>query len=332
MREVVFLSNDFSGGLGLRLRKEFIYLGGKMDFRITENIYKQVIDSLEEGIRFLDRDLTVTYWNRGAEAMTGLKGSEVLGTKCGGSYSIHFSEKGENLCGEDCPVVKMFESGTTYREKVYFRHKDGYLVPVSMSVSPIRGSSGEVEGAMEMFNDISWKVAALQRIQELNKMAMLDHLTEIGNRRYGERAINAKIEEMKRYGVNFGILFIDIDDFKLVNDRYGHKCGDDFLKVISKSLTGCIRLFDTVCRWGGDEFIVLVTNMGDEEQLKVLADRHCALLEQSGVTMNDETVHATVSIGATVARPDDTLDTLIARADKLMYRNKAFGKKTSTLK
>jgi diguanylate cyclase (GGDEF)-like protein/PAS domain S-box-containing protein len=298
-----------------------------MDIKITENLYKQVIDNLNEGVRFLDKELTVSYWNKSAEIITGLKSSEVLGTKCGDSYSIHFSEKGESLCGEDCPVVKTFESGETFEERVYLRHKDGYLVPVIMCVSPIRDSEGNIMATMEMFNDISWKVAALQRIETLSKMAMLDSLTEIGNRRYAERAINSKLEEMRRYGISFGILYIDIDDFKVINDSYGHKCGDDFLKVISKSLTGCIRLFDTVCRWGGDEFVVLVTNINDEDHLKSLAGRHCALLEQSGVKAEGESVHATVSVGATVARHSDTLDTLISRADKLMYQNKTFKKR-----
>jgi len=287
--------------------------------------YKKILDNLNEGIRFVDASGKNIYWNKGAEIITGYRGSEALGAHCGGSIGIHVGSDKTALC-DACPVLKTISDGEVREDKVFIRHKEGYLVPVLSCISPLRDAEDRIIGALEIFSDISWDVSAVSRIEELKKMALIDPLTEVGNRRYAEMAVNAKLEELKRYGLSFGVLFADVDDFKSINDEYGHQIADDLLRIIAKSIGCCLRIFDTVSRWGGDEFIGLAINIHDTEQLHNLARRICSLIEQTGLSTGQQTVGATVSIGATIARSDDTVESLLARVDRHMYQSKTFGK------
>ncbi|HUW64691.1 MAG TPA: GGDEF domain-containing protein [Spirochaetia bacterium] len=95
-------------------------------------------------------------------------------------------------------------------------------------------------------------------------MAMFDTLTELANRRYAEMKLSAMLDEAKNYDRSFGILFIDVDLFKKINDGYGHVVGDMILKMVSKTMLNRLRLDDILSRWGGDEFLAIVTNVNKE--------------------------------------------------------------------
>jgi len=155
---------------------------------------------------------------------------------------------------------------------------------------------------------------------------MHDPLTGIANRRFVEINITARLEELKRYGFPFAVVFIDIDHFKVINDTHGHAVGDRILRMVSATLANSLRSFDIIGRWGGEEFVILLINVKQSDLLK-LSDRFLRLVEKSTLTMdNGETLSATVSIGATLARVGDATGTLMARADKLMYESKRRGR------
>ena len=144
-------------------------------------------------------------------------------------------------------------------------------------------------------------------------------------RRSIEAAITTRLAERQRYQVNFGVLFIDIDDFKSVNDRHGHDKGDHVLRLVAKTLTRSLRPFDLAGRWGGEEFLALILNV-DLLQLSVVAERVRALIAQTRIPLEDNYLNVTVSIGGTLARPDDTPETLVNRADRFMYQSKMAGR------
>ena len=128
--------------------------------------------------------------------------------------------------------------------EVITHHKDGHRVPVSIRVSPVRDGDGAVSGAVEIFQDISSRISDSERIEQLQKMAFLDDLTGIASRRYLEMRLRDRFGEMDRFHWTFGILLIDIDHFKRVNDTYGHNVGDRMLKMIATTLSACTRSFD----------------------------------------------------------------------------------------
>jgi len=173
-------------------------------------------------------------------------------------------------------------------------------------------------------------MALRQQVDELEEMALFDSMTEIGNRRYAQMNLHARFNEKNRYGWEFGLLFIDIDHFKQFNDSHGHNVGDRVLKMIAKTLSSNIRPFDVACRWGGDEFIVILVHV-DPDGLIATAEKLRALIEQSAFSKNDEQIHVTVSIGASLMHDDDTPGTLIQRTDTLMYNSKKNGRNGVTI-
>ena len=161
-------------------------------------------------------------------------------------------------------------------------------------------------------------------------MALLDPLTGMGNRRFVEIGLNSRLNELQRYGWKFGLLFIDIDHFKKVNDLYGHETGDMVLKMVAGTLVHNARSFDLIGRWGGEEFVAIIANVTGEELLRI-ARKYRALVGESNVLAGKDRISVTISIGATLARPDDSPETLLNRADQLMYQSKLSGRNRVTM-
>jgi diguanylate cyclase (GGDEF)-like protein/PAS domain S-box-containing protein len=291
----------------------------------VENLLKTILNNLQEGVYFVDRDRKITYWNQGAERITGYKASEVVGKHCSDNILVHVDEEGVNLCTTElCPATKSMKKGRPCEAEVYLQHKKGHRLPVLIRAIPIRDSKGKTVGAVEIFGE-NTSQGATQQIEKLQKMALLDPLTGVGNRRHAEINLRRKLEELKRYGWPFGILFVDIDHFKEINDTYGHEAGDKILKMIANNLVSNVRPFDIVSRWGGEEFVVLIVNVS-QELLFSLGEKLRCLIEKSSLNFKSDSIKVTVSIGATLAQLDDSVSTLIRRADSLMYKCKGSGR------
>jgi diguanylate cyclase (GGDEF)-like protein/PAS domain S-box-containing protein len=293
--------------------------------RVEEGFYKKLVDNLYDGVYFVDPERRITYWNKSAEALTGYKSSEIIGKYCWNNILMHVDLEGNTLCHGPCPLVRAMREDRMLEQEVYLRHKRGYRVPVLVRASPIKDAEGRIIGAVEIFSDNSPKVTLREKVEELEKLALLDALTEIGNRRYAELIIRSRLDEMRRYGWRFGLLFIDIDNFKDVNDSYGHETGDKVLRMVAKTLQNAVRSSDVVSRWGGEEFVAVIGH-ADKLALSFLSDKLRMLVGQSDLLSEQGAINVTISIGSTVSVMDDTVETLVKRADKLMYDAKLSGR------
>ncbi|MBZ0156918.1 MAG: sensor domain-containing diguanylate cyclase [Alphaproteobacteria bacterium] len=293
--------------------------------------YKDLLDNLYEGVYFVDTGRKITYWNKGAERISGYSASEVVGSRCADNILVHIDERGKELCKHGCPLVSAMLNGKSHCEdRVYLHHKSGHRVPVAVSVSTIRDPGGTAVGAIEVFRDTDSRTLDPQLIEDLKRAALLDTLTGLPNRRYIEMKLSASFEELRRHGIPFGVLFADIDHFKRINDTYGHSAGDNVLKMVGSTLHGNMRAYDMVGRWGGEEFIAVVSHV-DRDQLLVVADKLRSLVEHSFLSHGDIVIRVTATMGATLARPDDTQESLLERADRLLYRGKSCGRNCSIL-
>jgi diguanylate cyclase (GGDEF)-like protein/PAS domain S-box-containing protein len=295
----------------------------------NDAFYKTLLDNLYDGVYFVDPLRTITYWNKGAERITGYTATEVVGKRCSDNILMHSDKDGNILCLSACPLAETIADGGVRSTEVFLRHKDGHRVPVTVRVAPIGDAAGATVGGVEIFTDNTPPAVALERLAELERLAFLDSLTGIANRRYAEIALNARIEELQRYGWQFGVLFIDIDHFKDCNDRCGHDVGDEVLKMVARTLQNSVRSFDVVSRWGGEEYVAVIANVEGDELIRT-ANRCRALVEQSRVPA-DASLRITVSIGVTLARVDDTTASIIKRADQLMYKSKGAGRNRVTM-
>jgi diguanylate cyclase (GGDEF)-like protein/PAS domain S-box-containing protein len=297
---------------------------------VRRTFYKDLLDNLYDGVYFTDRDRVITYWNQGAERISGYGAGEVVGISCKDGILTHVDAAGKNLCMEGCPLAKTIENGRPLEAEVFMLHKDGHRVPVLVRSSAIHGEDGTIVGAVEVFTDNTPKFSALQRVEELEKVAYVDPLTGLPNRRYVETQMRARLDEMERYAWPFGVLYIDIDHFKRVNDEHGHDTGDEVLKMVARTLQHATRSFDVVGRWGGEEFLAVLAAV-DKEKLQTIGERFRSLVENSAVSVGEKTVRATISLGGVVCREGETLDSIIKRADELLYRSKERGRNRLTL-
>lgn len=297
---------------------------------LDKNSYSRILDDLHEGLYLVDRDRVIQYWNKAAERISGFKADEVVGKSCSENILTHVDGEGCSLCLGECPLAMSIADGDAREAEVFLHHKDGHRVPVSVRVSPLKDADGKVIGGVELFSDISSEKAIELRIKELEGMALLDNLTRLANRNYLEKELTIRFEEHKRMGIPFGVLFMDIDHFKKFNDTYGHDVGDLVLKFVASTLVKNLRPFDVVGRWGGEEFIGIMRNVTGQT-LEQLGDRLRVLVDDSYLMRQDDKLKVTLSIGATVTRNDDTVDSLIKRADTLLYKSKTAGRNRLTL-
>jgi len=293
-------------------------------------LYRDILENMHDGIYFVDRKRRITFWNRGAERITGYSAEEVVGSFCSNNILMHVDALGRQLCKGSCPLIAAMADGSPHETEVYLHHKLGHRLPVWVRTSPLRDADGNFIGAVEMFSDISSRQSLQEQVEELKKLALLDPLTGLPNRRHLEGYLHSRLEELHRSGVGFGFLFMDIDHFKQFNDQYGHDIGDQLLTIVANTLSFSIRRFDMVCRWGGEEFAGVFPH-ADLETLHGIAERLRVLVAHSQAHTGSGVLTVTLSIGGSVAQPEDSAASLLQRADRLMYASKINGRNRVTI-
>lgn len=296
---------------------------------LTKNL-KLILNNLSDGVYIVDKNRKILYWNKAAENLTGYSNLHLIGRYCNDNTLNHVDSHGTKLCISGCPLVAAMKDGEIKETNVFFHHKEGYRVPTFVKVLPYRDENNKIIGAIEIFSENSERKHILKKIKNLEKLAMLDELTQIPNRRYIENAIKIKLNEYLLNKVDFGLIFIDIDNFKKINDYYGHDVGDLVLKTISKTLSNNLRGEDTIGRWGGEEFIAIFPEI-DEKKLKKISEKLRMLVENTILGMKNEKLKLTISIGATIITSKDDMNTLIKRADEFLYKSKQNGKNCITI-
>lgn len=288
--------------------------------------YKDLVDNLYDGVYFVDLERRITFWNHGAERLSGYTSAEVVGRSCFDNLLSHVDGAGCALCIMGCPLKWTIEDGELREAEIYLRHKLGHRIPVSVRVAPIKDSRGVTVGAVEIFTDISEKKRIERRAGELEGLAYLDPLTGLANRRFTELKVRQALEDLKQFDRSMGLIMIDLDGFKQVNDRFGHQAGDFLLQAVARTLQSCMRPTDVVGRWGGEEFVVLAINMMTSSvELQKIAERCRNLIAKNSVPFENQRLSTTASVGATLLRADDTGELALVRADKLMYQGKESG-------
>ena len=298
---------------------------------MAEQFYKEVLDHIHDGVYLVDQQRRIKYWNRAAEELSGYAASEVLGSCCSDNILVHTDDKGMQLCLTACPLAATMADGQSRQAAVYLRHKAGHRVPVTIKVAPLLNGRGELVGAVETFSDDSFHHSMTARISELEQLSLIDPLTGAGNRRYADMTLATRFNELRRYGWPFGILLCDIDNFKSVNDQYGHQVGDEVLRMVARDIAGGMRSPDSLFfRWGGEEFLLIVAHV-DHQQLYAVAERIRLLVTKSAIPLNQERLGVTISLGATLAAPADGPEQMVRRADELLYLSKNAGKNRTTI-
>jgi len=289
------------------------------------------MNNLYEGVYIVDKNRKIVFWNSGSEKITGYKASEVVNKQCYQNILKHVDQTGKKLCLDGCPLHDTLSTGKINEADVFLEHKSGYRVPVTIKSIPLYDDKNQIIAAVEVFTDNRFKDDQYLENQTLKKALQEDELTQINNRKYLDFQLVQAKNEFDAFGQGFSILFIDIDQFKSINDTYGHNVGDEILKIIAQTLQSNIRPKDMIGRWGGEEFIVIVKN-NSLKTLNRVAERLRRLSEHSAYKSVKHTISVTVSIGGTVYKKGESIKSLIARADKYMYEAKKRGRNQVIIK
>lgn len=264
---------------------------------------------------------TVVCWNAAAEALFGYEEREMLG------HSIMTLVPLDRVA-EEKNILDRLPSGETIRDFATLRmHKDGRALPVVLTISPIYDAAGNVIGAS---NIVRPQLSSAVH-EELFKLAFRDSVTGLSNRAHLNDRLKQAMQRNERSRKHGGILFIDLDNFKAVNDDYGHQIGDTLLIKCARRLQQTVRECDTVARWGGDEFVVMVEELHQNRlqafiYLEQIARKILFSLRRP-YSIKGVTHQCSPSIGACLFRGVvDSIEDTISEADKAMYRAKQSGK------
>jgi diguanylate cyclase (GGDEF)-like protein/PAS domain S-box-containing protein len=276
--------------------------------------------SLGEGVLALDEVGTVTFANPAAESLLGWRRGELVGRQI--AESVDPEGRDDSAPTPEWVHLPRLRAGETLRidEHVVTR-RDGSSLDVALTASPVV-RDGDVVGAVVVFRDVRDRKALERRLVH---QAFHDPLTGLPNRAlFLDRLEHARARSMRDGGTQ-AVLFLDVDRFKVINDSLGHRTGDQVLQSVASRLVGVLRPSDTVARFGGDEFTVLLEQVVDASEAAQTAERILRVL-QHPMEAGDRDVVITASIGIAIAEPGNAPGDLLAAADIAMYQAKSRGK------
>jgi diguanylate cyclase (GGDEF)-like protein/PAS domain S-box-containing protein len=266
----------------------------------------------------------ITFLNFVAEKMTGWLCREAAGRPMGEVFQIRDATSRETTPN---PMEMAIRQNRIVHlpSNCALIPRDGFEIPIEDSVSPIHDREGQATGAVIVFRDVS---AAQAMALQMTHTTQHDFLTGLPNRMLLNDRVSQAITLAPRHMKKLAVLFLDLDGFKHINDSLGHSTGDKLLQSIAKRLVECVRSSDTVSRQGGDEFVVLLSEVEESEDPALTARRMLQAVAQAH-SIDRHDLHVTASIGLSVY-PDDGLDaeTLIKNADTAMYQAKENGRQS----
>lgn len=280
------------------------------------------LNSIGDAVLTTDMLDNVTYLNLIAEAMTGWTREEALGRPLAEVFRI---VDGTTRQAALNPALRAIAENKTVglAADCALIRRDGLETPIEDSGAPIHSRDGRIEGAVLVFHDVSESRGMKLKMTHL---AQHDFLTGLPNRVLLTERLSQAIGLADRHRKQVGLMFLDLDYFKYVNDSLGHAIGDQLLKSVAERLSGCVRGTDTICRQGGDEFVILLAEMEQPQDAANVAEKLLAALALPQHIGGHE-LHVTLSIGISVY-PEDGADAemLLQNADTAMYAAKAAGR------
>lgn len=280
------------------------------------------LNSISDAVIGTDMSGNVDYLNVAAENMTGWSREEACGKPIGEVMQIINGTTGKT---ERNPVEWVLQQNQPMglNADCLLVRRDGSRMPIEDSAAPIRDADGKISGVVLVFHDIT---AAQAMTMKMAHLAQHDFLTNLPNRLLLNDRITQAIVLAERRGTQVAVLFLDLDNFKHINDSLGHAIGDQLLQSVALRLSACVRSSDTVSRQGGDEFVVLVTEDKNAENAALTADKILTALAAPHI-IDEHELHVTTSIGISVYPSDgQNAETLIKNADTAMYQAKAKGR------
>lgn len=300
-----------------------------MSESVIDESLRGILDAVSDGVYVTTAERKIVFWNKGAERITGYSADEVLNKHCYDNILVHMDVLGKNLCFDGCPLQKCMETGERQEAKeLFLKKKDGQRLAVYVKASVL--VIGSERYGVEIFGELQSVAGSTlaEQLKELADSSIMDPLTGIYNRRYIDTILEQQYGLFKRHFQRFGLVMIDVDHFKSVNDTFGHLAGDEALKLVASVLRRSVRSVDCLARFGGDEFII-VCPLVELEGIEKLSERIVEMVHHSVLSSPEnpkQSIQVSISVGGSmVDYKDKSAEDIIARADEALYRVKRDG-------
>lgn len=297
-------------------------------------MFEQLFDTIDLGIAAFDRDFRLLKWNRWLASRTGTKESEIVGAQLFDVAPSLDSTWFRAYCrtvftfGTYAFLSQMLHRFCIPIETTGIHRQNFTYMQQNCTLSPLRREDHAIVGGVLSIQDVT-ELAAYER--RLSELAERDGLTGAFNRYYLDRLIESESQRHRRYDRPLSVIMLDLDHFKAVNDRYGHAVGDTVLCAVAAALRERLREVDTVCRYGGEEFCVVLPET-DERMSVDVAEELRGLIADLTVDTGDETVSVTASLGVSTLMASSVeaerpgARELLRHADEALYRAKRDGR------
>lgn len=285
-----------------------------------------VLRGLTDGVYIVDRDRRILFWNQAAEQLTGFKAIDVVGSCCKDDILRHVDCQGQCLCENGCLLAEVIKDGIPRDSHIFLNHKNGHRVPVHVRGTPIFDADKKVIACVEVFSDDTQRLSMMDQLAQLENQALLDPLTGLANHRHFDESLSKALNRYQRHNKDpFGLILVNIDHFKKVNDFYGQDVGNKLIALVARTLCGHCRAYDTAARRGGDEFALVIEQI-DETTLTAMANRMRNTINRSALEHNECHISVSVSIGLTIAQPEDDAESILKRANERLHTAKEGGR------
>jgi len=277
----------------------------------------QVFENSRDAIAITDREHCVLAVNHAFSTITGYSRADIVGLE------LPYLRSGRHEPSFYQQIWEYVAANDHWEGEVWSARSSGDEFPVWLALTAIRDSNGELSNYMAILSDITDRKRAEEQTRHL---AEHDFLTDLPNRVLFLDRLHQALANARRKHTKVAVMFVDLDRFKGINDSFGHHVGDAVLKEVAQRLTGCVRGVDTVSRQGGDEFVVILADIGGADQAAHVAGSVMQAVAQP-VRYEDRSVSISVSIGISISPEDgDDIDTLLKHADVAMYHAKQNGR------
>jgi diguanylate cyclase (GGDEF)-like protein/PAS domain S-box-containing protein len=285
----------------------------------NKSIHQTLLENIPKGIMLTNKSGIIEYVNKYFEKITLYSSKEVIGKNANVLKSGHHTKKFyEKLWNK-------IQNEGFYNGEVLNRKKNGEVYPQRVSITALY-TQGQINSYIAIFSDISEEKEVLEKLKKQKRVyeqkAHTDYLTKIYNRGKFDNILEYEYKKYQRYNEPFCLIFLDIDYFKKINDEFGHDVGDNVLVQLSHLISQNIRQSDTFARWGGEEFVILLS----QTQLNVAYDFANKLREIIKHYVFTHVKQLTVSMGVVEFNENQTLEAFIKKADTALYLAKENGR------
>lgn len=293
----------------------------------VNDLARVTLDSIADAVISTDSDGNLTYMNATAVEMTGWTLGEAVGRTLADVFKVIDATTGRVVRDPGLHAIAEDHAVELAHNSVLVR-RDGSEVEIEDSAAPIHGKNGQMLGAVIIFRDVRFSHAMVDRMLYL---ARHDPLTGKANRFALDEHFDLARRMARRHDWKIGVLFIDIDRFKTINDSLGHDAGDEVLITVAQLIQGCLRESDTLSRYGGDEFVVLLGEIQNAGHPALVAKKLKSALAGPELIAG-QAIDLSLSIGISVY-PDDgeDLHALVRQADQAMLQKRALVAGSGTL-